>query len=185
MRKRYNLPDKYVFYVGSIERRKNLMLLAQAMTHLDESYRVVAVGKHTPYADEVTAYLKKNKMEHRMQMLHNVPFADLPALYQMAETFVYPSRYEGFGIPLLEALNSGVPAIGAHGSCLEEAGGPSSLYVAPDDHHALADAIRRTYIDIPLRRRMIAEGKEYALRFEPEPIARRLLDIYQSVCREG
>lgn len=185
VRKRYNLPDKYVFYVGSIERRKNLMLLAQAMTHLDESYRVVAVGKHTPYVDEVTAYLKKNKMEHRMQMLHNVPFADLPALYQKAETFVYPSRYEGFGIPLLEALNSGVPAIGAHGSCLEEAGGPSSLYVAPDDHNALADAIRRTYIDIPLRQRMIAEGKEYALRFEPEPIARRLLDIYQSVCREG
>ncbi len=185
VRKRYNLPYRYVFYVGSIERRKNLMLLAQAMTHLDESYRVVAVGKHTPYADEVTAYLKKNKMEHRMQMLHNVPFADLPALYQMATTFVYPSRYEGFGIPLLEALNSGVPAIGAHGSCLEEAGGPSSLYVAPDDHNALANAIRRTYIDIQLRQRMIAEGKEYALRFEPEPIARRLLDIYQSVCREG
>lgn len=185
VKEKYALPDKYVLYVGSIERRKNLMLLAKALKHLDETYQVVAVGRHTPYADEVTAFLKKNRLEHRMRMLHNVPFSDLPALYQLATTFVYPSRYEGFGIPLLEALNSGVPAIGAHGSCLEEAGGPASLYVAPDDDKALADAITQTWKDNTMRERMIREGKEYAKRFEPEPIARQLIDIYQSVYHQG
>lgn len=175
----YALPERYILYVGSIEKRKNLMLLAKALLRLDETYQVIAVGKHTPYADQVTAFLQEHGLQNRLRMIHGVPFAHLPAFYQLATTFVYPSRYEGFGIPLLEALNSGVPAIGAHGSCLEEAGGPCSLYVAPDDDAALADAIRRTYEDEDLRRRMISEGREYAKRFEPEHIAHRLLDIYQ------
>ena len=175
----YSLPERYILYVGSIEKRKNLMLLAKALLHLDEEYRVIAVGKHTPYADRVTAFLRKHGLEDRLCMIHGVPFAHLPALYQLATTFVYPSRYEGFGIPLLEALNSGVPAIGAHGSCLEEAGGPDSLYVSPDDDRALADAIRSTYTDANLRKKMIEGGKEYAKRFEPEPIARQILEIYR------
>lgn len=175
----YSLPDKYVLYVGSIEKRKNLLLLAKALLHLDKEYQVIAVGKHTPYADKVAAFLRKHGLQDRMRMVHGVPFAHLPALYQQATTFVYPSRYEGFGIPLLEALNSGVPAIGAHGSCLEEAGGPASLYVAPDDDEALADAIRRTYEDEALRKQMISEGREYAKRFEPEVIARQMLEVYQ------
>ena len=116
-----------------------------------------------------------------MRLIHGVPFSDLPALYQCATTFVYPSFYEGFGIPLLEALNSGVPAIGAHGSCLEEAGGPSSLYVAPTDEKGLAEVIRRTYTDASLRERMIEEGKKYAAQFEPEPLTRQLLAIYQKL----
>ena len=175
----YSLPERYILYVGSIEKRKNLLLLAKALRHLDESYQVIAVGKRTPYADRVNKFLHEHGLQDRLRMLHGVPFAHLPALYQLATTFVYPSRYEGFGIPLLEALNSGVPAIGAHGSCLEEAGGPGSLYVAPDDDRALAEAIRHTYEDASLRQRMIAEGRQYAKRFEPEPIARQLLDIYQ------
>lgn len=175
----YSLPERYILYVGSIEKRKNLLLLAKALRHLDESYQVIAVGKRTPYADRVNKFLHEHGLQDRLRMLHGVPFAHLPALYQLATTFVYPSRYEGFGIPLLEALNSGVPAIGAYGSCLEEAGGPGSLYVAPDDDRALAEAIRYTYEDASLRWRMITEGRQYAKRFEPEPIAQQLLDIYQ------
>lgn len=181
VKKRYQLPEKYILYVGSIESRKNLMLLARALCHLDASYQVIAVGKHTSYADKVTRFLAHEGLQSRMRLIHGVPFSDLPALYQCATTFVYPSFYEGFGIPLLEALNSGVPAIGAHGSCLEEAGGPSSLYVAPTDEKGLAEAIRRTYTDTSLRERMIEEGKKYAAQFEPEPLTRQLLAIYQKL----
>lgn len=179
VKRRYSLPERYIFYVGSIEERKNLLLLAKALLHLDESFQVIAVGKHTPYADRVDAFVREHRLENRFRMIHSVPFADLPALYQLSATFVYPSRYEGFGIPLLEALHSGVPAIGAHGSCLEEAGGPCSLYVAPDDDKALADAIKRTYSDEALRNRMIQEGRIYARRFEPELIAKQMLDCYR------
>ena len=178
IKRKYALPDKFILYVGSIEQRKNLLLLAKALCYLDESYKVVAVGKHTPYADKVKNFLKRHGKERDMVMIHDVPFRELPAFYQLATTFVYPSFYEGFGIPLLEALNSGVPAIGAHGSCLEEAGGVFSIYVPPTDAKSLAEAIKRTFTDSALREKMIYEGKMYARNFEEKYLAEKLLDIY-------
>ncbi|MBQ7494629.1 MAG: glycosyltransferase, partial [Bacteroidaceae bacterium] len=107
--------------------------------------------------------------------------ADLPALYQMAEVFVYPSRFEGFGIPLLEALCSGTPAIGCTGSCLEEAGGPSSLYVNPDDAPALAAAIDRVLSNRELKERMIADGHTWADRFQPAMLTHKLMWVYGQI----
>ena len=105
----------------------------------------------------------------------------MPSFYKLAATFAYPSRIEGFGIPLLEAITSGLPAIGSTGSCLEEAGGPDSIYVDPDDGQAMADAIISTCEDESLRQRMIAKGKEYALQFTDERLCRSLMDTYQKV----
>ena len=122
-------------------------------------------------------------------MLSGVPFSDLPALYQLATLFVYPSRFEGFGIPLLEALCSGTPVIGCTGSCLEEAGGPSSLYVSPDDSAALADAIQRVLTDEDLRTKMIADGHCYSKKFLPEILSHSMLICYgkllQQINRNG
>ncbi len=184
IRRKYRLPDKYILYVGSIEKRKNLLLLAQALEFLDDDYQVVAVGKHTPYADEVTNFVRQKGLSHRLHMIHGVPFADLPTLYRLATTFVYPSFYEGFGIPLLEALRSGVPVVGATGSCLEEAGGAHSLYVSPTDAKGLAAAIHRTYTDEHLRRTMIEQGHAHALRFEETRLAQDLLHVYDKVMTE-
>lgn len=181
IRQKYQLPQRYILYLGSIESRKNLLLVAKALKYLKEPISVIAIGKRTPYADTVEEFLKKNQLESQMRLLSNVPFNELPAFYQMASTFVYPSFFEGFGIPLLEALNSGVPAIGSTGSCLEEAGGPYSLYVHPENEKELADAIERTLTDRPLREKMIQEGKKYAQRFEEEVIAQDLLKVYQKV----
>lgn len=142
----------YILYVGSIEERKNLMLVAQALPFLPDETKVIAVGKRTRYAIKVETFLRRNRLEHRMRLISDVPFDDLPAFYQMASVFVYPSKFEGFGIPLLEALNSGTPAIGATGSCLEEAGGPHSLYVSPTDAVG-RKAIYRTLTDSELRKR--------------------------------
>lgn len=178
IREKYHLPQRYILYLGSIESRKNLLLLAKALKHIPEPISVIAVGKRTPYANTVEDYLKENNLQERMYLLSNIPFNELPAFYQMATTFVYPSFFEGFGIPLLEALNSGVPAIGATGSCLEEAGGPHSLYIHPEDEKGLAEAINRTLTDTSLREQMIQEGKKYALQFEEEKLACDLLQVY-------
>ena len=178
VRQKYRLPEKYLLYVGSIETRKNLLLVAKALKYLQEPISVIAIGKRTPYTQQVESYLKENQLENRMTLLSNIPFRELPAFYQMATTFVYPSLFEGFGIPLLEALNSGVPAIGATGSCLEEAGGPFSLYVDPEDAAGLAGAIERTWNDKELRNKMIEEGRRYALQFEEVKLTTDMINVY-------
>ena len=180
---RYQLPDKFVLYVGSIEERKNLMLVAKAMAELNRraTIHVVAVGRHTAYVDQIQDFLKAQGIDHLFHFYHQVPYADLPSFYKWASTFAYPSRIEGFGIPLLEAISSGVPAIGCTGSCLEEAGGPNSIYVNPDDAKGMADAILRTCTDEPLRQHMISEGKKYALNFSDEKLSHDLMKVYENL----
>lgn len=180
---RYQLPDKFVLYVGSIEERKNLMLVAKAMAELNRraAIHVVAVGRRTAYVDQIQDFLKAQGIDHLFHFYHQVPYADLPAFYKWASTFAYPSRIEGFGIPLLEAISSGIPAIGCTGSCLEEAGGPNSIYVNPDDAKGMADAILRTCTDEPLRQHMISEGKKYALNFSDEKLSHDLMKVYENL----
>lgn len=180
---RYQLPDKFVLYVGSIEERKNLMLVAKAMAELNRraAIHVVAVGRRTAYVDQIQDFLKAQGIDHLFHFYHQVPYADLPSFYKWASTFAYPSRIEGFGIPLLEAISSGVPAIGCTGSCLEEAGGSNSIYVNPDDAKGMADAILRTCTDEPLRQHMISEGKKYALNFSDEKLSHDLMTVYESL----
>lgn len=180
---RYQLPDKFVLYVGSIEERKNLMLVAKAMAELNRraAIHVVAVGRRTAYVDQIQDFLKAQGIDHLFHFYHQVSYADLPSFYKWASTFAYPSRIEGFGIPLLEAISSGVPAIGCTGSCLEEAGGPNSIYVNPDDAKGMADAILRTCTDETLRQHMISEGKKYALNFSDEKLSNDLMKVYENL----
>ncbi len=180
-RKLLGLPEHYVLYVGSIERRKNLMLLAKAMTRLPKEVVAIAVGKRTGYAYEIDRFCAANGLAGRLRMMSGVPFCHFPSLYQMADVMVYPSRFEGFGIPLLEALVSGVPAIGCTGSCLEEAGGPDSLYVNPDDDEGLATAIDKVLSSAELRDKMIRGGMVYAQNFSQDALTRKLVDVYQRV----
>lgn len=183
-RAKYHLPEHYILSVGTVERRKNLMLLAKALRHLPEETQVVAVGRHTPYAREVQHFLQENGLGNRMHLIGNVAFRLLPAVYQMADVFVYPSRCEGFGIPMLEALCSGVPAIGCTGSCLEEAGGPDSAYVDPDDDKGLADALRDILNRPGRRERMIQAGHSWAGRFTDEEVLKQLLKVYEETLKQ-
>ena len=182
---RHNLPDRFLLYVGSIEERKNLLLAVKAVVMLHEkgeNINIVAVGRRTPYLDEVVGYAEVNGISHLLHIRHGVNYDDLPVFYKLATAFVYPSRIEGFGIPMLEAITSGLPAIGCTGSCLEEAGGPTSLYVNPDDVVGMADAIHSVYNDVTLRQNMIAQGKEYARRFDIAKLTSDLYEVYQTVC---
>ena len=187
VRTRYNLPSRFVLYVGTIEERKNMLLVAQAMSimqkagTLPDDMRVVLIGRHTPYTDTLQRYLSENGLDWHFMFLHNVTFADLPACYQLADVFVYPSRIEGFGSPMLEAAAAGVPAIGCTGSSLEEAGGQGAFYVEPDDAQAMADRLLALWNNEALRKERSAMGLAHAERFSERRLFDDLMSVYNSL----
>ena len=185
LKEKYKLPDQYLLNVGTIEERKNLMLIVQAMTMLPTSVHLVVVGKGTAYLEKVKTYIAQHGLADRVIFLENIPFTELPAIYQLAGLFIYPSEFEGFGIPVLEALYSGVPVIAATGSCLEEAGGPDSMYVHPKDQEGLARAITNVFSDEDLRTRMITTGKKYAAQFTERRQAEQLETVYRKLLTRG
>ena len=174
----YMLPPRYVIGVGTIEERKNMLLAVKAMLLLPEELSLILVGRPTPYADKIQRFIEEHRLGQRVRMLHNVPNADLPAIYQMAEVAVYPSRYEGFGIPVIEAIQSGLPVVAGSGSCLEEAGGPDTLYVSPDDVEGMAAAITQVLKGAEGRQLRIERAQDYIHRFEGNDVASQVLDIY-------
>ncbi|MEO6520483.1 MAG: glycosyltransferase family 1 protein [Mucilaginibacter sp.] len=178
---KYNLPKKFILNVGTIEERKNLLVLIKAFHRLPSETYLVIVGKETNYSKKVKQYITRNKLANRITFIPNASFGDLPSIYQLAEIFVYPSRYEGFGIPILEALVSGTPVIAATGSCLDEAGGPDSLYVGPDDEKDLTDKISLLLSNKNLQKTMIEKGHIYAQKFEDKVLATQLMDLYTKV----
>ena len=173
--------QRYVLSVGSIEPRKNTMLALKALHHLPDDISLVLVGRHTAYTDKLTQYARANGLEHRLRILHGVPDADLPALYAGAEAFVYPSVYEGFGIPIIEAIRCGLPVVACTGSCLEEAGGPDSLYVEPDDAEGMADAILRCLNGAVGRQERIQRSQDYIKRFDGKDVAGQIFQLYQQL----
>ena len=184
---RYNLPQRFVLYVGTIEDRKNMMLVAEAFNllraegKLPNDMRMVLVGRHTPYTDTLQHYLADKGLSERFLFLHNVSFTDLPACYQLADVFVYPSRIEGFGSPMLEAAAAEVPAIGCTGSSLEEAGGQGAFYVEPDDAQAMADHLLTLWSDEALRKERSAMGLAHAERFSESRLFDDLMAVYNSL----
>ena len=177
----YMLPERYVVSVGTVEERKNVLLAVKALRLLPPEISLVVVGKPTPYAERVKRYVAAAGLNGRVLFLHDVPADDMPAIYQMAEACVYPSRYEGFGLPVIEAIQSGLPVVACTGSCLEEAGGNATLYVDPDDVYAMAHAIKLTLKGAPGRDERIAEGLQYISRFENNNVAQSVLGVYDEV----
>jgi glycosyltransferase involved in cell wall biosynthesis len=180
---KYKLPQRYILNVGTIEERKNVLILVKALALLPKEIRIplVIVGRGTDYAEKVVAFAKEAGISDWLIMLHTVAFEDLPGVYQGAKVFVYPSLFEGFGIPIVEALESEVPVIGATGSCLEEAGGPGSIYINPASEEELAYHLKNVLRDDELRKQMTVSGKRFASKFQPEVISQELMEVYNSV----
>ena len=174
-------PSRYILSVGSIETRKNTLLAVKALTFLPSDISLVLVGRHTIYTDKILAYAKEHQLEHRVKIMHGVPDSELPALYAGAECFVYPSIYEGFGIPIIEAISCGLPVVACTGSCLEEAGGPDSLYVDPDDSIGMAEAIRRSLKGVDDREERILRSMEYIRRFRGNDVAGQVVEVYKKL----
>lgn len=184
VRQMFSLPSDFILSVGTIEERKNTAMIVKALPELPGLHLVI-VGKRTPYVRVVEDTAERLGVSDRVHILNKVGFKELPAIYQMAKVFAYPSRYEGFGIPVLEALCSGVPTIAATGSCLEEAGGDAAIYVDPDDVQGLVDAVDRIMLDKDLRDGMIERGYAHASGFTDDTLAERLMSIYRNLLSDG
>lgn len=179
VRMAYNLPEKYILNVGTIEKRKNVLLAIKALPSIDPEYHMIIIGRKTPYMQEINSFIKSAHLADRVHFIHDMDLTDLPIMYHLAKLFVFPSRYEGFGIPVLEAITAGIPVISATGSCLEEAGGAASIYVDPDNVQEMADAMQRVLSDDALRSKMIEEGKLHTLRFDSALMITSLMETYK------
>lgn len=179
IREKYKLPQRFVLYVGSVVVRKNLLTAVRSLLNVDPDICLVAIGQKTSYQKKVEKFVAENGLSERVSIFNRIPFDELPAFYQLANVFALPSVYEGFGIPVIEALSSGLPVIAATGSCLEEAGGEHSLYVGPYDHRSLAKQITRILNDPGLAATMAEKGKQHVQRFSDDKTAKELLQVYR------
>jgi len=183
VKEKYKLPDDYILYVGTVEKRKNLLSVVKAMHEGKIETTLVAIGKQTKYSALVSEYIQKHKIKNIL-FLEGVANEELPALYQSAIVFIYPSLFEGFGIPIIEALYSSVPVITSSGGCFAEAGGPDSSYVDTKNPADIADAIIKLLSDEALRKKMIAGGLEYVHKFDHQILADQLNTIYLSLSND-
>lgn len=178
------LPRDFMLYTGSINSRKNLLGIVKAMELMpkDVLLPLVIVGNGREYKREVQNYIASHGMEKWfIWPLERVSDKELQALYTLAKVFVYPSFYEGFGLPVVEAMLCGCPVVTSNISSLPEAGGPSSLLVSPDSVEEISAALSSVVSDESVRASMIAGGLEYATRmFAPAVIAEQLMNIYKT-----
>lgn len=176
----------YMLTVGVLEPRKNQRLLLEVLEILNRAghdLELIIVGRPgwrwtDPLADRRFASLRS-----RVRILEDVPAGDLIEYYRHAKVFAYPSFYEGFGLPILEAMACGTPVVCSNTSSLPEAGGDAALYSDPHDSVAFAGQVARVLNDQDLRRRMVEKGLEHVRRRSWKHTALATLDLYRSVCR--
>ncbi|MCA9932086.1 MAG: glycosyltransferase family 4 protein [Anaerolineales bacterium] len=191
--KKYNLPDFYVLYLGGYEIHKNVMTLLLAWSYvgqaLGEDYPLVLAGrKPTIVSDsypDYDDYIKKLRIDDYVQWIGFVEEEDKPVLYRNAETFVFPSRYEGFGLPVLEALASGVPVVASDASSLPEVIGDAGFTVNADAAREMAGAIIATVIQENLAADLRKKATEQAAKFSWQKTATETLVVYDKVLQSG
>jgi len=183
VRQKYGLPEEFVLFVGTIEPRKNITTLLQAWRKICNLQSaicnpLVLAGKQGWLYEETIAQARE--LGTAVQFIGGVPPEDLPALYSAARLFVLPSLYEGFGLPVLEAMACGTPVVCSHASSLPEVAGDAALLVEPHDVDGLAAALQRALSDEALRRQMIERGLAQAARFSWAKAARETLAVYRA-----
>lgn len=178
IRKKYGLPDRYLLYVSTIEERKNLLGILKAIVQCKIDIPLVVIGKKSKqYFQIIQQYIDSNNLKNII-FPGGIANTELPGIYKNAECLLYPSFFEGFGIPVLEALVSGTPVITSRGGCFAEAGGPGSIYIDPGKPDEIGNAINEVLNDSELRSRMISAGYEFAGNFDDRIIARNYMDLY-------
>ncbi len=187
VRRSYGLPAAYLLFVGTLEPRKDLPTLLRAFASLGPTGSLGPAAKDLCLAiagrpgwlyEQVYALAQSLQLGDRVRFLGAAPAADLPALYSGARLFVLPSLYEGFGMPVLEAMACGAPVVCANTSSLPEIAGDAALLFPPGDDAALADAITAVLRDEDLRRRLAERGLARAAEFSWESTARQTLAVY-------
>lgn len=185
VRRKYGLPDEYVLYLGGYDVRKNIGTLLKAFTYVREGRDIplVLAGRLpetiTPRFDDVPALIEAMRLGEAVRLIGPVEEADKPAIYRMASCFVFPSRYEGFGLPVLEAMACGTPVVTTSASSLPEVAGEAGFTVDPDDARGMAGAILAILTQEDLAASLRERGLRHAAQFSWERAARQTLALYE------
>ena len=178
--KKHKIPKDYLLYVGTIEERKNLLTILKTIQELPKQ-KLVIIGDGKTYKIKCLQFIKKHKLSNRVVFLSKLSLEDMSAIYQAAKIMIYPSIFEGFGIPILEALFSKTPVITTNGGCFVEAGGENSKYIDPLSINDMKQAIIEIESSAETERKMKEEGFKYAQKFTDDKIAKKLIEIYNNL----
>jgi glycosyltransferase involved in cell wall biosynthesis len=184
VREKYDLPEAFVLYVGLVEPRKNIPFLIRAYKSLvDEGikHNLVIVGRIGWMSQEVFKQIEELGLEDRVQFTGYMPQDDLPMVYNLASLFVYPTKYEGFGLPALEAMACGTPVVTTAISSLPEIVGDAGMLIPPGDEQALAGAMAEVLSDPSLYNQLRTRGLQRSEHFTWERTAQETLKVYQQV----
>jgi glycosyltransferase involved in cell wall biosynthesis len=186
----YQLPAQYLLSVGSIIPRKGLLQLCQMLLHTQHAIPLVVIGNGSgPYMDSVHAFIQQHNLQQRVIFLNQHPQAkqaayrnstDFPAIYQGAAALIYPSVFEGFGLPILEAMASGVPVITSNCSCMPEVGGDAALYINPLDPLQMASEVDQL-LQSSIHSTIIEKGRQQAANFSEVQLAKRLMSLIEKM----
>lgn len=183
VRKHYDLPERFILFIGTIEPRKNIenLIRGYSRIHLRESVRLVISGGKGWKYDEIFELVRELRLEDSVIFTGYIDTKDLPALYSSAEVFCYPSFYEGFGLPVLESMACGTPVISSNVSSLPEVAGDAALLVNPNEPGQICDGINRVLEDEGFRRKLIDSGQKRAECFSWRKTALKTLAIYEEL----
>lgn len=181
---KFNLPRNFILSVGTIERRKNQLSILKAVVKEQLDTTVVILGRPTEYINELYQFINKSGIQKQVIFLHNTTIEELQAIYQIAQVMVYPSFFEGFGLPVLEAQASGCPVITSNISSLPEAGGEGAIYIDPTDILEIGGALRNILFNKQLKNDIIRKGTANAEQFREKLVAERLMNFYIKVIKE-
>lgn len=188
LKKEYGIGGDYLLFVGTLQPRKNIVRLVEAFSKIIPKHKdleLIIVGKKGWLYEEILAAPKQHRVEEHVKFLEYVSDNDLPSLYKNAICFVLPSLYEGFGLPVVEAMHYGCPVITSNVSSLPEAGGDAAIYVDPLSVGDIADKINEVVSNKKLRDEMISKGKKQAEKFSWEKTAKRTLEVLEEVGGEN
>jgi glycosyltransferase involved in cell wall biosynthesis len=185
VQRRYDLPERFVLFVGTLEPRKNLMRLVHAYANLPAPLRrdvsLVIAGGAGWLSESLRREVAHRGLVDRVRFIGYVRDEDMASLYSLATVFVYPSLYEGFGLPVLEAMACGVPVLTSNVSSLPEVAGGAAVLVTPTDVDAITDGLTQLLDDGALAAKLVARGLEWSSNFSWDRCARETLAVYESV----
>jgi glycosyltransferase involved in cell wall biosynthesis len=182
--RKYTIAGDFLLYVGRIQARKNLVRLVEAFHRVRRqgaNIKLIIVGRPDYGADHLLAKIDQLGLRQEVVFPGYVAAEDLPFFYQGAEAFVFPSVFEGFGLPVLESMACGIPTITSRGSSLEEVAGDGALIIDPNDSAAITTAIERVLDDAQLRGDLVARGLRRSAEFTVQKFAAKVLDVYRSL----
>ncbi len=183
LKKKYRLEKPFILTVGAFEDRKNQLSLIKSFASFSTTtdHDLVLIGNGKAYLQKCKSLVQELGLEKRIRFFSNISFKELPHFYQTADIFCFPSFFEGFGLPIVEALFSGTPVVTSLGSCFAESGGPDSLYADPHSVGDLADKLNLVLTNDELKRKMSSKGKIFVEQFHRQSSTTALLEHYRQL----